>query len=117
MVVKTAIDLYFRDGADPDAEAEQRYAQQVAFESRSRVFDVPRLVDPALDQHAPGTDRLRVFGHQRPLLCQGRGWKENESAQDTKEITETRMRHQEWFALSMRMVTGPSLTSSTRFVD
>ena len=42
--------------------------QRFPVEAGHRIVLIVGVVDAALDEHAPRADRLRIFGHQRPLL-------------------------------------------------
>ena len=67
-IVEAAIDLKLGDRAQAEADTEGRQAQQVAFQSRHRIEDLPLDLEPALKQNQTGADRFGVFGHERALL-------------------------------------------------
>ena len=60
---------------------------RLPFEAGRRVLDVAAVVEAALDQHAAGADRLRVFGDERPLLRERRatGCSSNERSRQQQE--------------------------------
>ena len=70
-VVQAAVELQLRDRAQADADADERRAQQVARQARGGKQDVAPVVDTPFEQHATGTNRFGIFGHERPLLRKG----------------------------------------------
>jgi hypothetical protein len=62
-----AVDPHFRDGADADADADQRHASRCP-RSRRGKDGVANVVETRLDQDAARADRLRIFGDERSLL-------------------------------------------------
>ena len=115
-IVETAVDLQLGDRADADADADERDPQELTGQSRDRVLDAAAVVEPGLEQDAAGADGLGILGDQRTLL-RGRGHREQrqESGERSAEPRkgECRSHRQKLRRLSTRIVTGPSLTSST----
>src|SRR5688500_4763779 len=112
VIVEAAVDLDLADVADAEADADRRETAEVAGQARRRVVDVGRIVEACFHQHASGADRFRVLGDERPLLGEGADGNRTEQCCEN----ENGSGHQGWRLLSMRMVTGPSLTSSTRII-
>ena len=81
---------------------------------RSGIFDIPQVIHSALDQHAPRTDGFGILGHKRPLLREGEGERVRRIRRTAWEVGASYS--QNCRALSIRMVTGPSFTSSTRIM-
>ena len=90
-------------------------AQQLSRKPRHRVLDAAPVVDAGFEQQAAGADRLGVFRDERPLLRGGQRGQAGENGGEQQRAGHGRARghSQNVRRLSTRMVTGPSLTSST----
>jgi hypothetical protein len=70
--VERTVDLQLDQRPETDGRAGRRHGPQVAAKPRGGKRDIALVGDASLDEHSPGANHLRVFGHERPLLCEDR---------------------------------------------
>ena len=120
-VAQAAVELDLRDRAHAEAEAERADAPQIAAQARGRIETSCAIVEAGLEQDVARRHGFRILGDERTRLRRTRadasarpaastsGPRAIQSHDDSPSMRLVRTARR----LSSRIVTGPSLTSST----